>query len=108
MNAAVQQSVTQSAVGLVIGTTIETLMPAHSDGQTMAMRLLETGVQVGLNGLAIMYASQLAGGNDPTGGMMYHVALLSPQCSLQNRFASLTNDFKVVLHPVLSKMVGPA
>ena len=108
MQSAVQSSITQSAIGLVTGTLLEVLMPEPSEASSTSNQALETAVQVGLNGLAIMTVNRYMSSRDPTGGFLFVVSLFAPQNSLRARFASMSDEIKMQIHPVLSQMVEHA
>ena len=89
---AIQLSVTQVAAGVVIGATVEAVLPKRSEGASLTTQVFEALVQVGLNGAALAtFAGLVRGeGTDPTFGIPFANALFASQPELQARLAALS------------------
>ena len=88
---AIQVSVTQVTVGVVIGASIEALLPSRSENASLTIQVFEALVQVGMNGAALgLFAGLVRGeGSDPTFGIPFSTALYASQPELQNRLRAL-------------------
>lgn len=93
---AIQLSVTQVAVGVVLGATIEGLLPKRDETSSLNTQVFEALVQVGLNGAALaIFAGLVRGeGADPTFGIPFSQALYASQPELQQRLGALSRTVK--------------
>ena len=94
---AVQVSITQVVAGVLIGATVEALLPRRMEGASLTNQVFEALVQVGLNGAALgAFAGLIRGeGADPTYGIPFSSALMSAQPELAARLALLSAVVKV-------------
>ena len=88
---AIQISVTQVSVGVVIGASIEAMLPKPTDGTSLSQQVFEALVQVGLNGASLaLFAGLVHGsGEDPTFGIPFSTGLYASQPGLQSRLRAL-------------------
>ena len=107
---AIQLSVTQVTAGVVIGATVEALLPRRSEGASLTTQVFEALVQVGLNGAALaVFAGLIRGeGADPTFGIPFSSALYSSQPELAARLAALSSVVKAQVTQVSQRMAPPA
>lgn len=93
---AIQLSITQVGAGVVIGATIEALLPDLSEGASLQQQVFEALVQAGLNGasLALFVGLVRGAGEDPTFGIPFSQALLASQPTLQRRLSLLASQVK--------------
>jgi len=89
---AIQLSITQVATGLIIGSSIEALLPKRTEDASLTNQVFEALVQVGLNGAALaIFAGLIHGeGADPTYGIPFSNALYSSQPELRARLEALS------------------
>ena len=90
---AIQLSITQVTVGVLIGSVVEALLPKRVEDASLTNQVFEALVQVGLNGAALASFAGLirGGGEDPTFGIPFSTALYASQPELQRRLASLSS-----------------
>ena len=107
---AIQLSVTQVVAGVLIGATVEALLPKRIEGASLTNQVFEALVQVGLNGAALAtFAGLIRGeGVDPTFGIPFSQALYASQPELQARLATLSARAKLEVSRVSQQMVPPA
>ena len=89
---AIQVSVTQTAAGVVIGATVEAMLPGRTENASLTNQIFEALVQVGMNGAALaLFVGLVRGeGADPTYGIPFSQALYAAQPELQKRLALLS------------------
>ena len=107
---AIQLSVTQVVVGVLIGATVEALLPRRTEGASLTNQVFEALVQVGLNGAALaVFAGLIRGeGVDPTFGIPFSSALYSSQPELAARLAALSTLVKMQVTQASRQMMQPA
>ena len=91
---AIQVSIAQVLVGIVIGSSIEGLLPKASAGASTSIVVLETLVQAGMNGAALALAAPYLAQDDPTGGIPITMGLLQSQPELSRRIGLLSEKVK--------------
>ena len=93
---AIQLSVTQVAVGTIIGSVVEGVLPKPTEGASLTNQVFEVLVQVGLNGAALAtFAGVVRGeGADPTFGIPFVMSLYASQPELNRRLAALSSVVK--------------
>lgn len=93
---AIQLSITQVTVGVLIGSAVEAVLPKRTEGASLTNQVFEALVQVGLNGAALAtFAGLIRGeGVDPTFGIPFSTALYASQPELQSRLAALSKQVK--------------
>ena len=106
---AIQLSVTQVVVGVLIGATVEALLPRRTEGASLTNQVFEALVQVGLNGAALAsFAGLIRGeGVDPTFGIPFSTALYASQPELQSRLSALSVVVKGQVARASQQMVAP-
>ena len=106
---AVQLSVMQSAAAVLIGGTVEALLPSRSEDAALTTQVFEALVQVGLNGVALSLFVDLirGGGVDPTFGIPFAMALNFAQPELQHRLRALSAVVKARVAQASQQMVRP-
>ena len=105
---AIQVSVTHTALGVLMGSVIETFMPAYSASSSAAMLTFEAFVQIALNGVILVQIGPQLMADDPTFGMPFSFALFQAQPSLTNRVELLADLAKKQVSQVAQKMAPPA
>jgi len=95
---AIQISVTQVALAIAIGASIEGVLPKYNENAPIGLHIFETAVQVGLNGAALGMASCILRGDDPTFGIPFSTALYAAQPELTKRFEALSCLVKARVH----------
>lgn len=107
---AIQVSVTQVTAGVVLGASIEALLPKRVEGALLTTQVFEALVQVGLNGAALsIFAGLIRGeGVDPTFGIPFANALYASQSELQERLRILASAVKDVVHRASQQMAARA
>ena len=103
MNQAVQISVMHATAGVLIGTVIEMLMPAHDKTRSPNQQALEFAVHAGSNGAMIAFAGPYLQEEDPTGGGIFFTSLWGAQPEWRRR---VTAASKIVAEQI-NKMTGP-
>ena len=78
-SSAVNFAVMHTGVALIVGSTVDILMPAYSDSNTLVETALETAIQAGLNGVALVISSRYLSENDPTAGILFGWVLSAAQ-----------------------------
>ena len=103
---AIQQSVTQVAAAVVVGATIEALLPAPVEKPPVHTQVFELMVQVGLNGvaLALVAGSIRGGGEDLTFGIPFANALYGSQPSMRKRIETLAELTKTQVVQISRQM----
>lgn len=86
---AIQISVTHSVMGIVIGASIEALLPKFTADASLTNLAFETLVQVGVNGAALGVAAGTLQNDDPTYGIPFSWALFEAQPELALRIGAL-------------------
>ena len=88
----IQLSVTQVAAGVLIGASIEALLPKRTEGSSLNNQVFEVLVQAGLNGAALaVFAGLIRGeGEDPTFGIPFAHAVITSQPELGKRLSALS------------------
>ena len=88
----VQVSITQVAAGVLIGASVEALLPERVESASYASQVFEALVQVGMNGIALATFAGLVRGEgvDPTFGIPFSQALYASQPELARRLAALS------------------
>ena len=103
-------SVSQVTAGVLIGATVEALLPQQIEGASLTTQVFEVLVQVGMNGAALsVFAGLIRGeGVDPIYGIpfSYYVNLSQPE--LAKRIAVLSSEVKRRVQQVSQRMVQPA
>ena len=89
LSRAIQVSALHTAYGLAIGSLIDTALPVYTADADVSTLLLQTAVQVGLNGVAVALMGPELRGNDPTFGIPFSFALLRAQEGLNLRLKAL-------------------
>lgn len=105
---AIQVSITHVGLAIVIGASIEGLLPKHNENAALGLQIFETVVQVGLNGAALGAASCILRGDDPTFGIPFSTALYSAQPELTKRFEALSALVKRHVHQASLQMAAQA
>ena len=105
---AIQMSVTQVAMALAIGASIEGLLPEYNANAALGLLIFEAVVQVGLNGAALGVASSLLRGDDPTFGIPFSTALYGAQPELTKRLEALSSVVKGRVHRASLQMAAQA
>ena len=105
---AIQVSVTQVAMAIAIGASIEGLLPKYNENAALGLQIFETVVQVGLNGAALGAASCVLRGDDPTFGIPFSTALYAAQPELTKRFEALSGVVKGQVHRASLQMAAQA
>ena len=110
MNASrsIQVSVTHTAVGILIGASIEALLPKFNAGAALSTLAFETLVQVGLGGAALAAASGYLREDDPTFGIPFSLALFESQPELSLRIASLSAVVKEQVTQAVQRTPAPS
>ena len=90
---AIQVSITQVAAGVLIGATVEALLPKKTEAASLTNQIFEVMVQVGLNGAALaLFVGLVRGeGADPTFGIPFSQALYASQPELKKRLSALSS-----------------
>ena len=106
----IQLSVMQVTAGLLIGGTLEALLPRRTDGASLQSQVFELLVQAGMNGAALsVFAGLVRGeGVDPTFGIPFSMALYASQAELQARIGSLASVVKGQVATASRQMAVPA
>lgn len=104
---AIQTSITHVSIGIVMGTIVESLMPAYSASSSIAMQAFEAFVQVGLNGVLIAQVASQLGDEDPTFGMPFSLGLFEAQPGLAGRIAVLSSAAKRQGVQAVQRMAPP-
>lgn len=106
---AIQLSVTQVTAGVILGGTIEALLPKQREGASLTNQVFEALVQVGMNGAALgMFAGLVRGeGADPTFGIPFSQALFAAQPELQMRLRSLSAQVGAMVALASQRMAKP-
>ena len=91
---AIQVSVTHVALGLVMGSVIEGLLPKFNESASLGSHVFETLVQVGLNGAVLGSFASYLSDNDPTYGIPFSQALSAAQPELARRFENISDAVK--------------
>lgn len=107
---AIQLSITQVTVGVLIGAAVEAVLPKRIEGASLTTQVFEALVQVGLNGAALAsFAGLVQGeGADPTFGIPFANALYASQPELQARLAGLSSVVKGQVARASLQMALPA
>lgn len=89
---AIQLSLTQVVAGMLIGSTIEALLPKRSEAASVTQQVFEALTHAGLNGAALAVFGELVRGEglDPTFGIPFAQSLLVSQPVYQERIAALS------------------
>ena len=85
----IQVSMTHTVLGLVIGATIEGLLPRFNADASLASLAFETLVQAGLNGVALALVAEPLQAGDVTSGLPFSMALFQAQGGLSARVEHL-------------------
>lgn len=85
----IQVSITHVALGILVGSAIEGLLPTPNDGASLQQQIFEALVQVGLNGAALTLVPGVLRSDDPTFGIPFSMALFEAQPELLGRIRSL-------------------
>ena len=91
---AIQVSVTHVAVAILIGSSIEAMLPTYDESAPLATQIFEVVVQVGLNGAALAALPSFLSQNDPTFGILFSHALAISQPDLDRRMRMLSETVK--------------
>lgn len=104
---AIQVSVTQVAVGVAIGATIEAVLPPRTEDAPLSDQVFEALVQAGMNGAALAAFAGLVHGEavDPTFGIPFSMALWSAQPVFQLKLCLLSAVVKRQVAQVVQRMV---
>ena len=103
MNQAVQISVTHATAGVLLGTMIELVMPAHDETRSSNQQALEFAIHAGLNGAMVAFAGPYLQEEDPTGGGIFFTSLWGAQPEWRKR---VTAASKMAAEQI-NKMVEP-
>jgi len=103
-------SVSQVTAGVLIGATVEALLPQQVEGASLTTQVFEVLVQVGLNGAALAAFSGLIRGEgvDLTYGIPFSTSLYASQPELAKRIAALSAVIKRRVGRVSQQMALPA
>ena len=106
----IQSAILQVAAGVVIGSTVEALLPKRTEGASLTNQVFEALVQVGLNGAALATFGGLVRGEgvDLTSGFPFANALYATQPELQARLADLGKVVAVQVARVSQRMAPRA
>ena len=107
---AVQLSVLQFSAGVLLGATIEAVLPSQTEGASLQTQVFEVLVQVGLNGVALSTFAGLVRGEgiDPTFGIPFAYALNMSQTELRKRLEKLSALVKAQVQVTTRRMALPA
>lgn len=94
---AIQVSVTQLSLGVLVGSAIEGVLPRHTDGVSVRQLLFETLIQTGLNGAALALLAPWLQNDDPTYGIPFAYSLFWVQSELGSRILTLASAVKGVV-----------
>ena len=86
----IQVSVTHTAIGILLGAGIESLLPKFTQGASLTSLAFETTVQAGLNGAALVAVASFLAQNDPTSGLPFSMALFQSQPDFAKRIEHLS------------------
>lgn len=103
---AIQVSITHVALGIVVGSVIEGVLPSPTDGASLQQQLFETLVQVGLNGAALSVMATYLRNDDPTFGIPFSASLFEAQPALGVRIRSLAAVAKAQVSQAVQR-TGP-
>lgn len=105
---AVQLSITQVGVGVLIGGAIEAALPKAVEQSSLLNLTFEALVQVGLNGAALAsFATLVRGsGEDPTYGIPFSIAVYGSQPELQKRIGLLSAVVRRRVSQVVQQTAG--
>ena len=106
----IQLSVMQVTFGILLGSTIEALLPGRVEGASLLQQVFEVLVQTGLNGAALSIAADLirSEGIDPTSGFPFSMALWASQLELRKRIELLSAQVKAMVLRSSLQMARPA
>ena len=91
---AIQVSIIQVLAGILIGSSIEGVLPKASSGASPSIVVLETLVQAGMNGALIVLTAPYLAQDDPTGGIPFSMGLLESQPEFSRRIGMLSGIVK--------------
>ena len=88
---AIQQAVTHTVLGTLIGALVEGVIPRFTEGASASNLAFEALVQAGLTGAAVvLVAPRISGPSDVTHGIPFSGALLAAQPDFAARIAKLS------------------
>ena len=87
--AAIQASISNTVLGLMVGSAIEGVLPSFNPDVPLTSQVFEIFVQIGLNGVALGYYGGRVAADDPTGGLPFSWALFVAQPELETRVQSI-------------------
>ena len=90
----IQVSVTHTVVGVLMGATIEAMLPKFTQGAPLTSLAFETTVQAGLNGAALVMVAGFLSANDPTNGIPFATALYAAQPEFSRRIEQISAVIK--------------
>lgn len=102
---AIQVSITHVALGIIVGSAIEGLLPKSNADASLQQQLFEALVQVGLNGAALSLVATGLRNDDPTFGIPFSMALFEAQPELAERIRSLASVAKGQVSRVVQQTV---
>lgn len=102
---AIQVSVTHVSFGVVTGSVLESLLPAHSASSSAAMLMFEAFVQIALNGVLLSQVGAQLANDDPTFGLPFSLGLFEAQPGLRQRIDVLARLAKLQVGQLGQKML---
>eukprot|EP00965_Chrysotila_dentata_P041993 1393324-Pleurochrysis_carterae.AAC.1 len=90
----IQIAVTHTLLGVLVGGSIEALLPGFASSASLSTQVFEVLVQVGLNGAALTTVSAYLSEADPTFGIPFSMALYMAQPELAQRISALSSVVK--------------
>ena len=92
---AIQVSMVQVTIGIVVGSSIEAVMPSSSASSSTASLAFEALVQVALNAVLIGTLGSQLMVDDPTYGFLFSMSLFEAQPGLKERVSLLSSVAKL-------------
>ena len=104
----VQISLLHTAIGLLLGTTINLMSPSDDDVSSV-VKAFETAVVVAVNGTVVALFSYAIPDDDPTFGIPFSVALMAAQPLLLARLQSSAAGLGQLMRAAMSlRIVAPS
>jgi hypothetical protein len=105
---AVQCAVMQFSIGLTLGGLVEGVLPTTStETSSVQLQIVETLVQIGLNGAVLGLLPSWIRNDDPTCGIPFAMGLASAQPELEARIRSLGGLIRHQVSQGVQRMVPP-
>ena len=104
---AIQVSVTHISTGIILGATLEALMPAYSASASSGALMFEAFVQIALNGVMLSQVASQMSSDDPTFGLPFSLGLFEAQPGLKQRIRTLAAVATQQVSQAVQKMALP-